>query len=219
MKNILKLKKPTRGDDPKLKAASGGSGNEISDEALAEEFLKDFTKLNIFEELLKRYEAKLLRYVRSLGVEQNMAEDVVQESFIKAYRNIRGFDPKRGSWSSWIYRISHNCAMDSFKKGKKDLTVDEDEWWDGIVVPETMSEELNLKMNSSALKAGLRQLDVKYREPLVLYFLENKGYKEVGEILRLPTATVSTRIKRGKERLAKVIEEQSDAQVKLKEVI
>ncbi len=190
-----------------------------SDEAVAELFLKDLKNLSLFEELMVRYEPKLLRYVRSLGIEQNLAEDVVQECFVKAYRKIRSFNPKKGKWSSWIYRIAHNCAMDSFKKQKKDLTVDEDEWWETIAVPETISEELNLKINAAVLRSGLGVLDIKYREPLMLHFLEHKGYKEVGEILRLPTPTVSTRIKRGKERLKKVLEEQSKAKLSLEEVV
>jgi RNA polymerase sigma-70 factor (ECF subfamily) len=192
---------------------------EQSDEVVAEAFLKNLKDLSLFEELMVRYEVKLIRYVRSLGIEQNLAEDVVQECFVKAYRKIRSFNPKKGKWSSWIYRIAHNCAMDSFKKQKKDLTVDEDEWWEGIAVPETISEELNLKINAKVLNNGLVALDSKYREPLILYFIESKGYKEIGEILRMPTATVSTRIKRGKESLKKILQEQSKSKLSLEEVV
>lgn len=192
---------------------------EQSDEVVAEAFLKNLKDLSLFEELMVRYEIKLIRYVRSLGIEQNLAEDVVQECFVKAYRKIRSFNPKKGKWSSWVYRIAHNCAMDSFKKQKKDLTVDEDEWWEGVVVPETISEELNLKINTKVLNKGLVALDSKYREPLILYFIEAKGYKEIGEILRMPTATVSTRIKRGKESLKKVLQEQSKSKLSLEEVV
>lgn len=190
-----------------------------SDEAVAELFLDDLSNLSLFEDLVLRYEQKLLRYVRSLGIEQNLAYDVVQECFIKAYRNIRSFNPKKGKWSSWLYRIAHNCAMDSFKKSKKDLTVDEDEWWDGISVPETISEELNIKLNNENLMSGLRKVDLKYREPLMLYYLEGEAYKEIGDILRLPVPTVSTRIKRGKEKLRDVINEELKGKVKMEEVI
>ncbi len=214
MKNILKVKRV--GSDKKALENKKGLPK---DEQLAEEFLDNLDNLDLFEELMRRYELKLIRYVRSLGLEQNLAEDVVQECFIKAYRKIRSFNPKKGKWSSWIYRIAHNCAIDSFKKQKKDLTVDEDEWWETIAVPETISEELNMKINAGVLSSGLKVLDVKYREPLMLHYLEHKGYKEVGEILRLPTATVSTRIKRGKERLRQVLEEQSKAKLSLEEVV
>lgn len=206
MKNILKSKKSELESGAKT---ASGSRNLVADEVLVEEFLNDFNKVSSFEELLKRYEPKLNRYVRSLGVEQNMAFDIVQEAFLKAYRNIRSFNPKKGKWSSWIYRVAHNCAMDHFKKAKKDLTVDEDEWWDSIAVPETITKELNLKLDSERLAKFMSSLDVKYRHPLTLYFLEGRSYKEIGSILRLPTATVSTRIKRGKERLLAALEEDS----------
>jgi RNA polymerase sigma-70 factor (ECF subfamily) len=187
-----------------------------TDEALVEEFLSDFNKVASFEELLNRYEPKLNRYIRSLGVEQNMAKDVVQDSFLKAYRNIRSFNPKKGKWSSWIYRIAHNCAMDSFKKTNKDLTVDEDEWWDGIAAPENITKELNLKLDVERLAKLMTKLDAKYRYPLNLYFIDGKSYKEIAEILRLPTATVSTRIKRGKEKLLKLTEDQKPKKSKNK---
>lgn len=190
-----------------------------SDEAVAELFLKDLSNLKLFEDLVLRYEVKLVRYVRSLGIEQNLAYDVVQDCFIKAYRNIRSFNPKKGKWSSWLYRIAHNCTMDYFKKSKKDLTVDEDEWWDGISVPETISEELNIKLNNENLMAGLRRVDLKYREPLMLYYLENKAYKDISDILRMPVPTVSTRIKRGKEKLRNVINEELKGVSKIEEVI
>lgn len=190
-----------------------------SDEVVAELFLKDLSNLTLFEDLVIRYEQKLLRYVRSLGIEQNLAYDVVQESFIKAYRNIRSFNPKKGKWSSWLYRIAHNCAMDSFKKSKKDLTVDEDEWWDGIAVPETISDELNIKLNNENLMSALKKINLKYREPLMLFYIEGKAYKEIGDILRLPTPTVSTRIKRGKEKLRDVINDELKGKAKMEEVI
>lgn len=190
-----------------------------SDESVAELFLKDLSNLSLFEDLVLRYEQKLLRYVRSLGIEQNLAYDVVQESFIKAYRNIRSFNPKKGKWSSWLYRITHNCAMDSFKKSKKDLTVDDDEWWNGISVPETISDELNIKLNSENLMVALRKVNLKYREPLMLFYLEGKAYREIGDILRLPTPTVSTRIKRGKEKLRDVINDELKEKPKIGEVI
>ena len=66
---------------------------------------------------------------------------------------------------------------------------------------------------------GLALVDIKYREPLMLYYLESKSYKEVGDILRLPTATVSTRIKRGKDKLKDVINEQLKGNIEMKEVI
>jgi RNA polymerase sigma-70 factor (ECF subfamily) len=194
-----------------MKQKDSALKKEKSDEELAEAFLKDFTKIELFEELILRYEPKLLRYVRSLGIEQNLADDVVQEAFIKAYRNIRSYNPKKGKWSSWMYRIGHNAAMDSFKKQKKDLTVDDDVWWDGIAVPETITEELELKFNNQDLMQNLAKLEIKLREPLMLNYIEAKSYKEIASILRMPVATVSTRIRRGKIKLKEVMVAREDS--------
>lgn len=111
-----------------------------------------------------------------------------------------------------MYRIGHNAAMDSFKKQKKDLTVDDDVWWDGIAVPETITEELELKFNNQDLMKNLAKLDIKLREPLMLNYIEAKSYKEIAVILRMPVATVSTRIRRGKVKLKEVMEAPKDSE-------
>jgi RNA polymerase sigma-70 factor (ECF subfamily) len=185
--------------------------NQLTDEAIVADFLVDVAQLNLFEELIRRYEQKLIRYGRSLGLELNSAEDVVQDCFIKAYKNIRGFNGQKGKFSSWIYRIMHNVAVDHFKKSKKDLLVDDETWWDGVADSKNFVEELEIKIEGEQLVRAIGKLNLKYKEPLLLYFLEGKSYKEVAEILRLPVATVSTRIRRGKEALKLKLKEDSKA--------
>ena len=110
-----------------------------------------------------------------------------------------------------MYRIGQNAAMDTFKKQKKDLTVDDDVWWVGVAVPETITEELELKFNNQDLMQNLAKLDIKLREPLMLNYIEAKSYKEIASILRMPVATVSTRIRRGKIKLKEVMVAQEDS--------
>ena len=74
--------------------------------------------LEVYGELMQRYEAKLLRYVTYVLGGDYASADVVQETFIKAYTNLRSYKPKY-SFSAWIYRIAHNTAINVAKKNKR----------------------------------------------------------------------------------------------------
>ena len=85
---------------------------ELADEQIVKEALLDQER---FALLIERYEAKLLRYLERLGIAaREDREDVLQNSFIKAYRNLNSFDLSL-SFSSWMYRITHNEAMSFFR--------------------------------------------------------------------------------------------------------
>src|SRR6476660_6356685 len=68
-----------------------------------------------FGELIERYEAKLLRYARKFLLDPDDAQDIVQDTFIKAYENLQSFDSCR-RFSQWIYRIAHNEFVNALKK-------------------------------------------------------------------------------------------------------
>ena len=71
-----------------------------------------------YAEIMNRYEPKLHPYVTYLIHNQTMADDIVQDTFIKAYRNLRGFNLKY-KFSSWVYRNAHNEAMNAIKKERQ----------------------------------------------------------------------------------------------------
>src|SRR6185369_17084427 len=75
-----------------------------------------------FGELVERYEAKLLRYARKFLLDPEDAQDIVQDTFIKAYENLQSFDTSR-RFSPWIYRIAHNEFVNALKKKESRRTV------------------------------------------------------------------------------------------------
>jgi RNA polymerase sigma-70 factor (ECF subfamily) len=148
----------------------------------------------LFAELIRRYETKLLRYATYLIVDEAMAADAVQAGFIKVFVNLHGFNTKR-KFSSWIYRIVHNEAMSLIRKHKLTSSVDEVlEAASGPSLEDTLVQRELLEH----MQHCLGQMSLMYREPLTLYFLEEKSYEEISDILRLPVATVGTRISRAK---------------------
>lgn len=152
-----------------------------------------------FGELIKRYQGKLMHYARKFLFEPDDASDVVQDTFIKTYQNIQSFDTAR-RFSPWIYRIAHNELVNALKKRSASRTffVDLDTVFPHLPANDTadsMALERDLR---ESLDAELQKLDAKYREPLVLYYLEGMDYREISEILQIPVSTVGVRLARGR---------------------
>lgn len=158
--------------------------------------------------LVTRYEAKMMRYANKFLFGYEEAQDVVQEVFLKAYIHIQSFDSKQ-KFSSWLYRIAHNEFINAIKKkGKEPLPlIDPDMFLPHLVAKQTADDEIHKKETAEMLEKCLNKLDPKYREPLVLYYIEELDYKDVADILRLPTSTVGVRLKRGKDMLKKAYDE------------
>ncbi len=159
-------------------------------------------KIESFGILVKRYEAKMVRYARKFLFNHNDVEDLVQEVFIKAYTNIQSFDASR-KFSAWLYRIAHNEFINAIKKkGKEPVPFfDLDILLPRSVSSENADKETNEREIRRMIDKCLDKLDIKYREPLILYYFEELSYKEIADILHIPMATVGIRLKRGKENM------------------
>lgn len=182
-----------------------------SDEELVVMTLKD---KNHFGMLIERYEAKLSRYIGRLGVRNEEDKlDVLQEIFIKVYKNLNGFDVKL-SFSSWIYRITHNEAISWYRKKnvrpEGHLVGDSEEvlsfMSSGIVGAEV---EFDRGVNAEQVGKALAQLDEKYRTVLILRFFEHKEYDEISDILKIPVGSVGTLIHRGKKQFATALNKEA----------
>jgi len=156
--------------------------------------------------IVRRYEGKLLGYIRRIsGVGQQEAEDVLQDVFLKIYQNLNDFDPDL-KFSSWIYRITHNQVISNYRKIKarpQSIFVDNENIFDGIASGLDLNREVNLRELRKVIRRALTRIDKKYREVLILKFLEEKDYQEISDILKRPSGTVAAQIKRGKEKLKK----------------
>lgn len=162
-----------------------------------------------FSVLIERYEAKLNRYLLRLGVYAfEDRQDVLQDIFIKVYRNLNAFDTKL-SFSSWIYRIAHNEAMSWFRKKSvrpEHFLVPDSNAILEQIAGGTLSEELHMAQETSKeIQDALAVLDQKYRTILLLRFFEEKSYEEIADILKIPVGTVATLLHRGKEQLRIVL--------------
>ena len=172
--------------------------SKLSDEKIVELTRKKDKEL--FVHIIKRYQDKLMRYSNYLVGDEHNAADIVQESFIKAYTNLNGFDIKK-KFSSWIYRIVHNEAINLINKQKKQVSLYKDVDYDsGIDIEDGfVKKELENRTHNC-----LSKMPVIYKEPLSLFFLDEKSYEEISDILRIPIGTVGTRINRAKFLMKKI---------------
>ena len=160
-----------------------------------------------FGELIGRYQSKLLRYGRKFLFEPEDAEDVVQDIFIKAYENIQGFDVSR-RFSPRIYRIAHNEFLNALKKRQASRTIftfDIDTLFPHLAATDTADSSALDKDLRAGLEKHLEKLDAKYREPLILYYLESMDYREISEILHIPVSTVGVRLARARALLKREV--------------
>lgn len=159
-------------------------------------------ELQLYEELVIRYQRKLVNYAITIVYDYDIAVDVVQDGLIKAYKKINSFDTTK-KFSSWMFRIIHNQAIDYIRKHKREVAMGDNEWiLDTMPTKEDREEELDKKMTKKQMHKNLQALPVDYRTVLSLYYLEDKSYQEISDILRIPAGTVATRLSRGKKAMA-----------------
>lgn len=152
-----------------------------------------------YGELMSRYEARLLRYVTYLIHDADAAADVVQETFIKAYQNLRGFNADY-KFSSWIYRIAHNEAMSALRR-ERHMSPDVDAAEAAPSYEPTIMHDIDQTILKGDVIDCLDQLEPKYREVLMLQYYENMKYSEIADVLHVPPSTVGVWTSRAKAKM------------------
>jgi RNA polymerase sigma-70 factor (ECF subfamily) len=154
--------------------------------------------------LMKRYEAKLLNYILKISnISREDGEDILQEVFVKAYQNLNDFD-LNFKFSNWIYSIAHNATISAFRKKKvRPQTVSwEDEDLNNILESTLDIKDTSLqKLSYKHILKIINQLPLKYKDVLILKFVEGKDYREISDILHKPMGTIATLINRAKKSL------------------
>lgn len=180
--------------------------DQLTDEQLAQKVQQE--DLAAFDILLARYQQKILRYGNKFLLGPADIEDVTQEIFLKAYRYIKSFDTAR-KFSPWLYRIAHNEFINVGKKRKSEPLdfFDFDSFFPHPQSPETAEKDLQDQQIKALLETNLNKLSSKYREPLVLYYIEGFDYKDIAEVLHIPVGAVGVRLNRAKKQLREILKD------------
>jgi RNA polymerase sigma-70 factor (ECF subfamily) len=172
------------------------------DAVLVKAALKD---RQAYADIVRRYEKLLGRYVRRLlGTEGQYADDILQELFIKAYVNLNDYDSSR-PFAPWIYRIAHNEAMDFLRRRRTrpQIVVGEDAstLLEFVADGDDPESSLQRTQTGNDVRSALAELPGRYRDVLILRYLEDMSYSEIADVLEMPPGTVATLIRRGLKQL------------------
>ena len=166
---------------------------ELTDEEIIEKVRT--SNQDLYAVIIDRYQKKLIRFAYNLIKNEERAADIVQESFIKAFINLNSFNIKK-KFSSWIYRIVHNQAINLAKKYQKETPLLEN--WD-FKSNDDIEKDFEKKETKEKVEKCLKEIPLLYSEPLSLHYIDEKSYEEISDILRIPMGTVATRINRAKK--------------------
>jgi RNA polymerase sigma-70 factor, ECF subfamily len=164
--------------------------------------------LRAFESLVRAYQGDVWRFAYHLTRNASMAEDVSQEAFIRAYRGIGSYrGPAR--FSSWLLRIVRNCAIDAYRKTRREtVTAEEDqasrEDRSSFIDPPDAEER-------ARINDAIRQLPMALREPFVVIEILGFTYEEASTILGTRIGTVKSRMHRARAALMEHLQEKEVA--------
>jgi RNA polymerase sigma-70 factor (ECF subfamily) len=166
-----------------------------------------------YRELLARYERPVFSLIVRMVGDRSLAEDLAQETFIKAFRRLDTYDRER-KLSSWLFKIAHNTALDHLRRrGLETVPLEtpaEDEGGDLIAVltdPAGRSPEAGVARGdlAAALERAVGGLRPEYREAVLLRFREGLAYQEIAEITGQPLGTVKTQLHRARKELIEAL--------------
>lgn len=153
----------------------------------------------VLEEVITIYGEKLLRYATAILCDYQEAEDIVQDSFIAAYENRKGFDGE--NLSAWLYKITYNLSLNQLKK-RRILYYSE-------IHKKEVVKEKDQGLSDEILRA-LGKLKPKERALLYGRIMEEQSYEELSELTGVSPSTLRKRYQRVKDKLAKEINNEYD---------
>lgn len=170
--------------------------------------------------LVRRFERPVLSLILRMVQDPAQAEDLAQESFVKAFRNLRRYDPRR-KFASWLFKIAHNTTIDHLRRHSPETVAIEEngslrrneggsrELSETLRTPEAQAPDRIIERTQvmAGLETAIAALRPAYREVLLLRFREGLSYQEITEVTGLPIGTVKIHLHRARKQLAEAMAE------------
>jgi RNA polymerase sigma-70 factor, ECF subfamily len=170
-----------------------------------------------FRELVRRYQRPVFSLIYRMVRDREAAEDLAQETFIKVLNAIDSYRPEH-KFSSWIFKIANNAAIDHLRRrtpdvlsleGAPDAVSAERQEATALQVRdrgESPLEELEARELGSHIEGAIARLRPEYRACILLRHVEGRAYEEIAAVLNLPLGTVKTYIHRARAELRDILE-------------
>jgi RNA polymerase sigma-70 factor (ECF subfamily) len=163
-----------------------------------------------FDELMERYKRPVLNFVYRMLGDAHEAEDVAQDSFVRAYQNLARFQPGRGKFSTWLFQVARNAALDRLRQRRRrgifqSLEITEEKF---PIPGKNPSDASDLSDLSDAIARAVGELPEEQRAVVVLAEYHDLSYAEIAAVMQCSVKSVEARLYRAKqflrERLRKV---------------
>ncbi len=163
-------------------------------------------EIALFEGMVVDHLDALYRTALRLTGRPQDAEDLVQETFLRAWRSLHTYRPGTNP-KAWLFRILHNARIDRYRASTRTVqTVDEMEGQDpAFVVTETPESSVLAGVMDAEVRQALMNLPEMFRACLILADLEGFSYQEIADILGIPRGTVMSRLFRGRRAMRKAL--------------
>jgi len=157
-----------------------------------------------FEQILRRYQRPIISLLIRLTGDAALAEDLAQEAFVKAFRNLAAFDPRR-RLSSWLFRIAHNTGIDALRKARPvTVAIDSGEPMDALIAP-AAGDPVERRALGRAIDQALAQLRPDQRTAVVLRYEQGLSFDEIGQVLGIAEATARSHVHRARKELMRLM--------------
>jgi RNA polymerase sigma-70 factor (ECF subfamily) len=167
-----------------------------------------------YRELIRRYERPLFSLLFRMVRDRELAEDLAQETFVKALNAIESYRPEF-KFSSWIFKIANNAAIDHLRRRELDTLEGSPQAETPEAIEATALQiggrqesplaEVEARELGGQIEAAIAQLRPEYRSCILLRHVEGRAYEEIAEILNLPLGTVKTYIHRARNELRQAL--------------
>ncbi len=172
--------------------------------ALARNMIKG--DMDAFDRLMELYQPKALRVAYLISGSYADSEDIVQETFVACYLNRQGIQNPE-AFKGWFYKTLSRNAWRVCRKQRKEQPTEE-VYPEEVAAPGEMLKELVMKEEETLLYEAIRELPVKHRMVIVLYYYNEMSIKEIAKAVGCLEGTVKSRLHHGKQKLREILEQQ-----------
>lgn len=180
---------------------------EFNAEEVILQALQGGQKQSAYAQLFDHYAAGLYRLCYSLVLHEQDAEDVVQESFVYAFKNLHRYDSQKSAFKTWLYTIAVSRCRNTYRR-KRFPMVDFSNLINFPFAPspkESPEAALALRESVDAIQQALAQLSPLLREAIVLRYGHGLTYREMSDVLECPQKTAESRVRLGHQKLRHVL--------------
>ncbi len=166
-------------------------------------------QVHALEVLYNRYASRALGLAFKILQDRDLAEQVIQDAFWRVWHSADQYEPSRGSFSTWLFTIVHNLAIDQLRRRKSEIPLDDPQQAEAItaeVAAPDVSDLASRHLRAEEVRSALKTLPETQRRVLELAYFEGLSRREIAQLLGAPLGTIHTRARLGIEKLRQLLD-------------